>query len=177
MNLIKTNNILTITSTPSAGQEAILFIQKMLEDSEELLYTHIGESTSYILTEDGYFKVTELLVSNTNQGNYYITNGITYNSLDAEVSPEELLENVIANDSSNIINAHFITDYYKDILKSGFLKCLCKNSNKQIMDTITMGLFLIEYLEQESLYYECARILKSLKTCNYVANLNCNCYG
>lgn len=181
MNLTKTNNVLAITSTPGIDEYALIFIERVFADSKILLYSVISDDVSYTLTTDGYFQVTEIFLPNSNLGGYYTNGTDVFNSLDEEVEFSEILEEVTLTDLEDVLNYYNLKQYYKNLLKDGFLKCVCTcNStlpNKQVIDTITMGLFLIEILEEEELFYEAQRIIDSLVTCNYINYSNCNCNG
>ena len=70
--------------------------------------------------------------------------------------------------------------YYINLIKSKFLNnicsCTCMSTNdKTMIDTLTMGLTLIDELLTFILYYEAERILEQLSACTGVVNTKCNC--
>ena len=216
MEITQTDNVLTITSISVSGYSYIHTVQKVTLDETTLFDSNITESEStFTLTSDGYFIVSEIKLPNTvdNTTNHYYINGDTvYTWEDEEITISALLAldttgtNIIREDT-DYLSVYYIRKYYIDIIKNRFLKNICNcgtsgtssctsgvynptlingvvdrgyrvtnpEQDKITIDTLTMGLEVISYLEEYQLYMEAERIIEQLAPCGSVSNTGCGC--
>lgn len=112
---------------------------------------------------------------------------LIYNPQGNVISAETLLAtstdltNIIRTDE-NWITMYILDDYYIRLLKSKYLHNICNcgcgcidKIDKVRLDTLTMGLDLIEALEAKNQYYEIQRIVEKLMVCFGLIDSNCNC--
>lgn len=176
MTITITGNIATIASL---SPEAVFIIQDVNEDEETILHTEFSDNFTYELPSDGYYRITEIILPS---GGYYTDGTYFYNASAEVITTETLLDAVTAEDIEDFIHYNYLKTYYKDLLKNSFLKCICtcsgkEHANRKVIDTISMGIFLLELLIEEELLYEADRIINSLNTCNYINYSNCSCNG
>jgi len=190
MNIIQTANVLTLTSSAESGFRYIHTIQK-ISIAETTLENEIftDSISSYTMPSDGYYIITEIKLTTIPGQYYYITGDTVYSSLGVEISIEDLLlldvsgTNIVRIDT-DLLNKYNTDLYYINLIKNKFLKTICacdciSKSDKLTIDTLTMGLALIENLVLNLQFYEAQRIIEHLGICNnlIVSNPNCNCNG
>lgn len=189
MNISTSGSTISLISTEMSGYSYVHAIQKVTTTDTTLYYDNITTtSSSTTLTVDSYYILSEIRLPNTvTPGGYYTVDGKIYNSLGVEISVEQLLDTSILN--TNIVRVdtdyifyYYIEKYYIDFLKSKFQEsinsCTCLNKQDKItIDTLTMGLDVIKYLNTYQLYNETQRIIEQLSVCTGVSTTNCNCYG
>jgi len=189
MNISQTNNTLVLTSLLSAGYSFVHAIIKIGLTEDELVFSNITNSeSSFDLETDAYFNVVEIKLPTTSGAGYYISGNVIYDPLDQVVTVEELLATDTAGtnierDDNDLISTYFLNTYYINLIKSKFLKDICNcacldKSSKLMIDTLTMGLTLIDKLEENMLFNEANRIINQLSVCtNITPKSDCNCYG
>lgn len=190
MNITQTENVLTLTSPVESGFRYIHTIQKVTITETTLVNKVFTDSiSSYTMPSDGYYIITEIKLTTTPGQYYYIVGDIVYSSLGVEISVENLLAisvsgtNILRIDT-DLLNKYNTNLYYVNLIKNKFLKIICtcdciSKSDKLTIDTLTMGLVLIENLVLNLQFYEAQRIIENLGICNnlIVSNPNCNCNG
>lgn len=189
MNITKSKNTITITSSPVyATHTYIHVVQQITTTSEIIIHEAFTESiSSKTLPSDGYYKVTEFWLPNTAGEGYYIIDSKVYTPTNEQISVEQLLDvNIagtnIARVDQDLFNEYNLNDYYISLIKSKFLKNICNcdclsAQDRRMIDTLTMGLSLIEVLNTYLQFYESQRIVEQLYKCQGVVNTNCNCNG
>lgn len=188
MNITNNNNTLLLSSTIDVGFKYIHSVIKVNIEDEELVFESITDSeSSFVLSTDGYYKITEIKLPTTTGGGYYISGETIYNPSSQVILVEDLLlvdpigTNIIRTDYNHIF-IYFLNKYYTDLLNSQLLKqlkCGCQSVNKTdktTIDILTMGLILIEKLIENLMFYEANRIIYKLSLCSNMVNYpNCNC--
>lgn len=189
MNITQSGNILTIVSSEISTYSYVHIIQNVTTvDTTIFDYEFSSSFSSFTLTEDGYFIITEIKLPTTPGYGYYISGNSVYDSGGNVVSVEDLLDidttttNIVREDldyfSTNILNNFYIT-----YLQNNYLNSLCSGKllslqDKVTIDSITMGLSIIECLiDCGGKYYEAQRIIEKLSMCYGTINTNCNCHG
>jgi len=192
MNINIYKNELTVSDTMVSGYKYIHVIQLngiTGPGTQYVKYTH--ESSTTTLATDGYYTVTQMKLPLTQTpGTYYIIEG----TVDQVIGPDEipisikdlLLVNpvgtTIVRQDQDIFMIYLLKTYYTNLIRSKFLKniCNCDCISKQdrlMIDTLTMGLALIEELNVYSQYYESQRLVELLWRCSGTVITNCNCNG
>lgn len=191
MNITQDEGTLSMISQEASGYGFIHVIQNVRVDSETFIASdEFTTSTSYYtLTEDGYFIITEIKLPITAGSGYYMDIGeeIIYDPNDNVISTEALLAtdteltNIVRVDE-DWISMFILQDYYIKLLKAKYLKNICNcgcgcmdKTDKVRLDTLTMGLDLIEALQAKNQYYEIQRIVEKLMVCFGLIDANCNC--
>lgn len=190
MDILQTNNTILVSNPMLIDFKYVYSLIKITTEDEELISSSVVISeTSFLLTEDGHYKIVSAWITTIPGSGYYISGDTVYNSLNQPLTVEELLAldpsgTNISWEEEHYISTYYINEYYIDLLNSKFvkqLKCGCEfisKSDKIMIDTLTMGLTLIEKLIENSLYYEAGRILEKLLICARLVNPpNCNCNG
>jgi hypothetical protein len=188
MNISQIENKINITSVNTSLYSYVHVINSITVNNTLVLHDPIVTSTStYTLPYDGYFVISEIKLPTT-PGNYYYTqNGSIYNPSGAIITTEELLDtntqgtNIIRSDEDHV-SIYYLQNYYINLLKSKYLKNICNcgcgcidKVDKVKLDTLTMGLDLIEALLSKVQYYEVQRIIEKLMVCFGIVDNNCNC--
>lgn len=189
MTITQTNNILYFESNIVPGFSYVHYLTLVNLEAEELLQAVITTSeSSYTLTSDSYYKVTEIQLPTTPGSGYYISGDQVFDSGDQEVSLEDLLAvdvsgtNIVREDL-DLVSVYFLNEYYINLLKNKYLKNICSCTcvskiDKVLIDSLTMGIMLIESLVKNNKYNESNRIIYQLSTCsNLVTTSTCNCNG
>lgn len=187
MNITQTNAIITITSTTNSNYKYVHVIQRVAINETTIISDVITtSSSSYTLGYDGYFIITEFRLP-TNDGSDYWTDGTFIYDPSGVISVEELmaLDPEVANltrTDEDHVSLYFLNNYYINLLKSKYLKNICNcgcgcidKQDKIKLDTLTMGLDLIEALLTKAQYYEVQRIIEKLMVCFGMVDNNCNC--
>ena len=203
MNINKSKNTLTITSSPIvAGYTYVHVIWKLTTQTDslnpttdeiihEVYINALPGNSSKTLPSDGYYIVYEFYLPNT-PGNYYYV-GQDQSSVKHVYDPsgnivpttELITMNVSATNivkvEQPIFHLYNLTDYYISLIKTKFLKNLCDCTNcgdspdKKTLDALTMGLSLIEVLNTYLQYFESERIVEQLYKCTNMVFTPCNC--
>lgn len=189
MNISQSENKLIIVSEETAMYRYIHIVQDVTIVNTTIVNDEFTDSMSYYtFSDDGYFIVTEMKLT-TNPGDYYyISNDTIYDPTGTEITVEELLEvdidlnPEIVREDQDYISMYYLDDYYLTLLKSKYLKNICNcgcscidNIDKVQLDTLTMGLDLIDALLLKLQYHEVQRIVEKLSVCFGLTNTNCNC--
>lgn len=188
MIITQVANTLTLTSTADAGFRYIHAIQKISVTETTLVSEEFTDSVStFILTSDGYYNIIEIKLTTTPGDYYYITGDTAYSTTAVEITVEDLLDvtvsgtNIVRVDE-DLFNKYNTNLYYINLLKSKFSRTICSCSciskaDKLTIDTLTMGLTLIDSLVNGDQFYEAQRIIEHLGVCNSLITSNCNCDG
>jgi hypothetical protein len=190
MNITQTEGTVTITSQEIASYGYIHIIQDVtITDTIVVSDIFTDISSTYTFLSDGYFIITEIRLPLASGSGYYIDmdEEIIYAPDDTVITTEELLAldttgtNIIREDE-DWLTMYILNEYYINLLKSKYLKNICncgcgciEKSDKVKLDTLTMGLDLIEALEAKYQYYEIQRIVEKLMVCFNLADSNCDC--
>ena len=189
MNVSQSENKLNIVSTDSGVYyKYIHVIQDVRINSIEIVSEVYTTSVSYYtFPYDGYFKISEIKLPTTSGNYYWVNDEVIYDPSGNVISVEELLEvdptgtNIVRNDL-DYITLYFLRDYYLKLLKSKYLKNICNcgcgcidKQDKVKLDTLTMGLDLIEALMAQYQYYEVQRIIEKMMVCFGIVSNDCNC--
>lgn len=189
MVVTKSNEWITITDFELVGYSYLHAIQSITTTGSFLLNYDIVESESiYQFEMDGYYIITSIRLLNTNTSGEYWTDGSKiYNPNGDEISVEDLLEitdfpidlDIIREDSEYLLY-YYLNNYYLSFINDKFANIICgrcqSTSNNVTQDTLVMGLYLIEYLEENEQYYEAQRIIEQLSACVGLSTAsNCNC--
>lgn len=195
MELIQTNNTLTVFGTSVEGYSNVYILQKIDPTSETA--TNVANSvstagTAFTITTDGYYLISKFIMSTTPSDIYYYIDGeAVITPEDAEWTTTALYQLLDIDDyvaagitveTTNYFTYYNIQTYYINLLKSKFLKnlcaCGCMSANDRVtIDTLTMGIEVIKSLITYSQLNEAARIVSLLSVCTGNVNTNCNCYG
>lgn len=184
MSVLKSGNLLTITSAVEAGYKYVHVVQKVtITADEEIISNVITESESTkTLPGDGYFIVSEIKLR-TDSGNWLYISGDTVYDNGIEVAIEDLLlETGLTRTDTDIVNTYTLSTYYSDLLKANFTKYLCgcacmSKYDKLTQDSLVMGMELIDLLIVDQKYYEVQRVIEKLSTCHNLVTSNCDCNG
>ena len=186
MQIVQTNNTLSMTSTPQAGFKFVHIINKVTITLEEIIHDTITDSiSSKTLTYDGYYQVSEMKLTTTPGNYYYITGDVIY--LNGDVKTSEDLFNADPNTGGftrtdyDIINTYNLNTYYTNLLKSAFTKDLCgcgclSKYERTTLDVLIMGMELINQLTLIENYFEVQRIIERLSICTGLLTSGCDCY-
>lgn len=191
MNIIQTDGTVSITSQETNGYGFIHIIQNVtITETYVVSDIFTTASSTYTFEEDGYFIITEIkLPLAPSTGNHCVDLGeeLIYDNTGAVISTEELLAtdtqftNIIREDQ-DWLTIYILSDYYIQLLKAKYLKNICNcgcgcidKTDKVKLDTLTMGLDLIEALTAKLQYYEIQRIVEKLMVCFNLADSNCDC--
>jgi len=190
MNITQNENNIVITSTENSSYSYVHVIQDVSTlDTTIINNTFTNSTSTYNFTTDGYFIITELkLPKGISLYYYYILNGVIYNLSDEVVTVEELMNMDpdeipgLIREDLDYLSLYLLREYYLNLLKSKYLKNICNcgcacidRIDKVKLDTLTMGLDLIEALESKFQYYEIQRIVEKLSSCFGIITSNCNC--
>lgn len=197
MTVTQASDTLTITSTASLVYSYIHVVQQVTTTATTVVSVTFTSSVStYTLTEDGYYVITEIKAETENNGDYYITGGVLYDSGDAEVYNPDTdtlasISTVLAFDYTatsmtkitlDHISYYELEAYYIDLLQNKFLKGICgctctfSDATKQTIDTLMMGLAIIQYMNTYQQYNEAQRVLENLSSCVGLTTSDCGCY-
>lgn len=186
MLIVKTNNILSMTSTPATGYKFVHIINKVTITVETIIHDEITDSiSSKTLTDDGYYQVAEIKLTTTPGNYWYITGDTIYlngvEKTSAELFAADPNTGGITRTDYDIINTYILSNYYTNLLKSAFTKdlCVCGCTDKYeriTMDVLIMGMELINQLTLIENYYEVQRIIERLSVCNNLLTSGCDCY-
>jgi len=186
MLIVKTNNVLSMTSTPTSGYKFVHIINKVTITVETIIHDEITDSvSSKTLTDDGYYQVVEMKLTTTPGTGYYITedkiyfNGIEKTSSDLFIADPNI--GGFTRTDYDVVNIYILSNYYLNLLKSTFTKdlCICGCASKYeriTMDILVMGIELINQLTIIKNYYEVQRIIERLSICNGLLTSGCDCY-
>jgi hypothetical protein len=127
-------------------------------------------------------------ITNTPGTGYYITDNHIYNSNGVEVTPATLMAIVdigatnIIKETSDHLTGYTVRTYYQNLIQTKFLKglcaCGCMDPQEKItVDSLTMGIALLDVLIENQQYYECQAILEKLTMCVGILNTSCSCHG
>ena len=184
MIIERNNEWISIISTPAAGYYYVHTIQQVTTLETSLLHSVIVESESqYQFLIDGYFVVSEIALPDS-AGSGIWTDGDKIYDENGEISVEDLLEvdpessNIVREDQG-IVTTYYLDEYYHNILESSLKAGLCGkclSATKQAeLDTLMIGLEVIDHLVENEQYYEAQRIIEQLSTCAGLTESNCNC--
>lgn len=188
MDITQTDNRISIVSPSVAGYTYIHVIQDITIAKATIVSETFTDSVSYYTFEsDGYFVITEFKLPETAGSGYYIISEKIYDPTDQQISVATLMEvdteytNILRIDEDHMTK-YYLSDYYLRLLKEKYLKNICNcgcscidKIGKVELDTLTMGLDLIEALEIKHQYYEVQRIVEKLSICFGLIMPNCNC--
>lgn len=189
MNITQSGNILTITSIETSSYTYIHVLQKV-STTDTIIYDYefTDSFSTYTLAVDGYFIISEIKLPITPGYGYYISNNTIFDSDNNTVSIQELLDleildtNIVREDI-NYFSTNIINSYYINYIQSNYVNNLCSgkllsSQDKITIDSLTMGLSIIQCLiECGEQYYEAQRIIEKLSLCTGIINTNCNCNG
>lgn len=150
-------------------------------------YTY--DSSTTILATDGYYTITQIMLSlDQVPGTYYIIEDVVDQIIGpsgfpitiTELLAVDPLEGGFERQDQDWFTYYQLNDYYINLIKAKFLNnicnCGCINTQDKLMiDTLTMGLALIDELITYTKYYESERILEQLSKCTGIVNTSCNC--
>lgn len=188
MTITQINNTITLTSTASVGFRYIHTVQKVTLTETTLISEVFTDGVStFVLPSDGYYIITEIKLTTTPGDYYYITGDIVFSTVATEISVEDLLEVDITNTNIERVDEDWFNKYntnlyYINLIKSKFTRTICSCSclsrtDKLTLDTLMMGLTLIESLVINEQFNEANRIIEQLGVCNNLITSNCNCDG
>jgi hypothetical protein len=189
MNLTQSDETLNIISQESSPYRYIHVVQDVTILETTIVNDEFTNSVSYYnFTTDGYFIITEIKLPVTPvEGGYYISGDSVFDPEGVEITVEDVMalspENTnIIREDQEYITLYFLQDYYLGLLKAKYLKNICAcgcgcidKQDKVQLDTLTMGLDLIEALQAKFQYYEVQRIVEKLLVCFGLQMTNCNC--
>lgn len=182
------NNIIEIIDDSAVGYKYVHAVQKVTTTQVSLLESNIVDSTSSVtLGTDGYYIVSSLSIPDSDTGGYYTDGTNIYAPGGTQITISELLEidttgTEVERTDYDIVSYYYINKYYVDLLTEKFSKdicgCGCENDPKKlIIDTLTMGIKVLDTLVYYKQYYEAERIIEQLGTCSGTTNTNCSCYA
>lgn len=188
MNISQIEEVLHLVSIETNGYGFIHVIQDVrIHETTVAKDIFTNSSSTYTFLSDGYFIITEIKLPLVSGTGYYINGESVYNPNGQEISIEDLLlinpstSNIVRSDQ-NYISLFLLKDYYLKLLKTKYLKNICNcgcgcidKIDKVQLDTLTMGLDLIEALEVKSQYFEIQRIVEKLSVCFGLITSDCNC--
>lgn len=195
MNINIYKNALTISDTEVTEYKYIHVIQLNAitgSGTQYVKYTHDSSTTT--LAADGYYTITQMMLPlDPVEGTYYIIESLVGGD-DQVIDPNGdviLIDDLLLVDTvgttitktvENIFSDYSLHTYYINLLKSKFLKNVCgcdciSKQDKLTIDTLTMGLALIEELVAFAQYNEAERIVEQLNKCTGLVTPNCNCNG
>jgi len=186
MNITQIENTITLSSTETSGYKYIHVIQQVTISSTTVIHeVFTFNNSSKVLPNDGYYILIEMKMPTTPGNYYYIVDDIIYDPTDNPVTIAEvlLLDPVtygIDRNDNDLFTTYIITEFYIKYVKEKFQNIICGcttcgPTNKLTMDTLEMGLALIEYLNIYSQYYESQRIVEQLGSCLNISTSTCNC--
>jgi len=189
MNITQTEAILSIVSPEVANYSYIHVVSDVTIIATILASETFTNSASYYTFEtDGYFIITEFKLPTSSGSGYYILNNVIFDGQGNQISVTELMATDTENTNILRIDEDYITiymlnDLYIRMIKEKYLKDICNcgcecinNIDKVKLDTLTMGLALLEALTIKTQYYEIQRIVEKLLVCFRLLLPNCNCY-
>jgi len=193
MNVNIYQNQVTISDTEVSSSKYIHVVQLLGVNGPSTRYeNYTYTSSTFTLAVDGYYTITQLMLPTTpDPGTYYILEGVTDQIINPDGDPisiSQLLEvdptgTTITREDEEWFGDYLIRTYYINLLKKKYLNniCNCDCINKQdklMIDTLTMGLALIEELNVYTQYYESQRIIEKLNKClGNINATNCDCNG
>lgn len=193
MNININQNELTVSDTEVSSSKYIHVVQLLGVGGPSTIYqSYTYDSSTFTLAADGYYTITQMMLPTTvSPGDYYILEGVTDQIIDPSgnaISIATLLEvdptgTTITRQDEEWFGDYIIRTYYINLLKKKYLNNICNcdcisKQDKLMIDTLTMGLALIEELNVYAQYYESERIMEQLNKC--IGNINatnCNCNG
>lgn len=191
MNITQTEATISMVSQEASGYGFIHIVQDVtIVETNVVSDVFTTSMSEYTFVADGYFIITEIKLPTTAPVSGYwidIAEELIYDPSGNVISTETLLATSI--DQTNIIRTdedwitmYLLDDYYVRLLKSKYLHNICNcgcgcidKTDKVRLDTLTMGLDLIEALEAKLQYYEIQRIVEKLMVCFGMIDSNCNC--
>lgn len=189
MNITQTGAKLSIISTESVGYRYVHVVQDVTIAATTIVSDEYTDSISYYtLPTDGYYIVTEMKIPTTPGDYYYIVDDVVFNADDQAITISALMEvdtigTSIVRVDEDYISMYHLEAYYLSLLKSKYLANICNcgcgcidKQDKIKLDTLTMGLDLIEALLAKVQYHEVQRIVEKLSVCFGLMIKNCNCY-
>jgi hypothetical protein len=185
MELIKTQGKLIIEDSPEVGFSNVYIIQKIVgEEPTNVTYLISPDGGLLNMAIDGYYVIHKYKLPTTVNTEYYIIGGNSYGPGEELLEGQEIYS-ILDYETLEYSQIEFlyyenIKVFYINLLKDKYLKNLCCCGNLQdkfTVDTITMGLEVISYLEEYSQFYEAARIIDMLALCNKTVLSNCGCNG
>lgn len=192
MNINVYRNELTVSDTLVSVYKYIHVIQLNAvtgNSTQYVKYTH--EASTTVLATDGYYTITQIMLPLAPvPGTYYIIEDV----VDQIIAPNGFpitVDQLLAVDpiaggfdrqDVDWFTYYQLNDYYITLIKAKFLNnicnCGCINAQDKLMiDTLTMGIALLDELITYAQYYEAERILEQLSKCTGIVNTNCNCNG
>lgn len=185
MIIERTNEWINIISTPAVGYYYVHAIQQVTTLETSLLHSIIVELESeYQFLIDGYFVISEILLPDSEGQGVWTDGDKIYDENGIEITVEQLLEidpetsNIVRDDDSIVIT-YYLNEYYHSVLKVSLQDGLCgkckSTTQKAELDTLMIGLEVIDYLVENEQYYEAQRIIEQLSSCVGLMNSNCNC--
>lgn len=184
MEITQTNNNIEVVSTELSGYVYLHVYQKITTTVESIIQeTYTDSSSSISLTTDGYYIISELKLRSTETpGEYYVLGEDIYTPEGELILLEDLMliEDLEIRTDANVLSYYYIEKYYIDLVKSKFLKgmcsCACINDlDKITIDTLTMGIEVLDILIKYSQFYEAERMVEQLSVCTGIVNTNCSC--
>lgn len=186
MNITQIENTITLASTQTSGYEYIHVIQQVTISATTVIHeVFTFNNSSKVLPSDGYYILIEMKMPTTPGDYYYIVDNVIYDPAGDPVTiAEVLLLNPVTYDidrnDNDLFTIYVINEYYINALKARFQNIICgcttcDTTSKLTMDTLEMGLALIEYLNVYSQYYESQRIIEQLGSCLSISTSTCNC--
>lgn len=188
MNITQDGTKLNIISQSTPAYQYVHVVQDVTITSTDIVHDEITDSVSYYtFVADGYYIITEMKLPVTPGNYYYISDGEIYDPSGAVMTTEELLAvdpagTSIVREDEDYITMVILNEYYLDLLKAKYLKNICNcgcgcidKQDKVKLDTLTMGLDLIEALESKVQYYEVQRIVEKLSVCFNIVQGDCDC--
>ena len=189
MNVSQSDAKLNIVSTESFSYAYVHVVQDVRIAETTVVHDEITDSVSYYtLQSDGYFIITEMKLPTTAGAYYWIGGDYIYDPGGNLITVEELLAvdptgTSITREDLDYISLYYLNDYYLKLLKTKYLKNICNcgcgcidNMDKVKLDTLTMGLDLMEALQEKVQYYEIQRIAENMMVCYGIVDNSCNCY-
>lgn len=188
MTITQVENKLTIISQETSGYEYIHVVQDVTIHETVIVSSEFTNSISYYtLPTDGYYIVSEIKLPTTSSSGYYISGDAVVSTEIGVITVKELMNidttgtNIVKNEVDHI-SMYYLEDYYLKLLKSKYLKNICNcgcgcidRQDKVKLDTLTMGLDLIEALTLTAQYFEIQRIVEKLSVCFGMVKNDCNC--
>lgn len=189
MNVSQSENKLNIVSADSGTYyKYIHVVQSVRINGTEIVSDEYTTSVSYYtLPFDGYFIVTEIKLPTTPGNYYYLSGEFIYDPEGNMITVEQLMTvdpagTSIVREDLDYISLYYLEDYYLKLLKGKYLKNICNcgcgcidKQDKVRLDTLTMGLDLIESLLAKLQYFEVQRIVEKLMVCFGMVANDCNC--
>lgn len=185
MELIKNKGTLIIEDSPEIGFSNIYILQRVINETPtNVVYLISPDGGLLNVPVDGYYILHKYKLPTTVGAEYYIIGGNLYGPIEELLGGQEVYS-ILDYETPEYSQVEFlyyenIREFYINLLKDKYLKNLCccgSFQDKSIVDTITMGLEVISYLEEYSQFYEASRIIDMLSLCNKTVISNCGCNG